>query len=721
MGSHKLRFLLFFSLMLALLLISQVGQAAPSAVQIIDYADFLAANNSDIYYNTAGSPDINCENNPNLAYGRVPIGSGPADRDRLQTGCDTFGVTAMVAGDSHIYYVAASGLFGRHDLFRRPLDGGSPEDQLTDFAGVVPGVLAVDNDYVYFILRDSMNSIRRYNMSSGETEFVAELFFSGTSRPIQMIVDSGYLYWTEGDESSPGRVRRVESSGGEPQTIADNLSFPRDIAADSSYVYWTELGGQQIVRRFKNGAGDLQTIYEGQLPVQSLIIDGSDLYFGEGKSGTQSGALKRTSTSGGMVAILTFDIGAPRDLFFANDYVYWVDGRFKRLHKDSVADGVDYVGERIEVTQGIQDGFNSVPLVSAKPTLVRFYAREGSGAANSAVAAVLHGYDGNIELPDSPLLPVQNAALDLDGNTVLRSESDRSYLFLLPSRWTTVEDLELQAQLNPGQAVYEDDYSNNLFPSLPQPFPSEARRSCLVTYPVAAVDSSDNVLIYGHPDESEAQADAYYAQMARAESILPMLLTVIPDDTELWIINPDAIEFEPFDMSTAADRDSLMSLLLATADNSDPPSGCSPATTIYAGLVHAQANSNDTSENFLYGGQGNPVGTMWSKTWVNPQPGFEDYNQPRGAFTIAHEIGHVYDRLHVDCNGPADLDLAYPYNPCQIDDSSDENAHWGFDPITWQALDPTKVADLMSYQYPKWVSDYTWEAIYDRLGGLNLA
>ena len=84
-------------------------------------------------------------------------------------------------------------------------------------------------------------------------------------------------------------------------------------------------------------------------------------------------------------------------------------------------------------------------------------------------------------------------------------------------------------------------------------------------------------------------------------------------------------------------------------------------------------------------------------------------------------IGHVWGRGDVDCNDPPYSDPAYPYDPCQIDDNNGQDAHWGFDPISWRALDTTTVSDIMSYQDPSWVSNYTWEGIMAAMSEMDSA
>lgn len=74
--------------------------------------------------------------------------------------------------------------------------------------------------------------------------------------------------------------------------------------------------------------------------------------------------------------------------------------------------------------------------------------------------------------------------------------------------------------------------------------------------------------------------------------------------------------------------------------------------------------------------------------------------------TLAQEIAHAMGRLHAPCGRPGDLDDEYPYDSGRI-------GVWGWDPITKELLDPEeRVFDFMSYCQPVWVSDYTFQGLW---------
>jgi hypothetical protein len=63
-------------------------------------------------------------------------------------------------------------------------------------------------------------------------------------------------------------------------------------------------------------------------------------------------------------------------------------------------------------------------------------------------------------------------------------------------------------------------------------------------------------------------------------------------------------------------------------------------------------------------------------------------------------------RLHAPCGRPANIDDEYPYDSGRI-------GVWGWDPLTKELLDPEeRVFDFMSYCQPVWVSDYTFQGLW---------
>jgi hypothetical protein len=78
------------------------------------------------------------------------------------------------------------------------------------------------------------------------------------------------------------------------------------------------------------------------------------------------------------------------------------------------------------------------------------------------------------------------------------------------------------------------------------------------------------------------------------------------------------------------------------------------------------------------------------------------------AETLVHEVGHAHGRLHSPCGGAQGTDPLFPYPNARL-------GSWGFDIVHDAMVDPNGSADIMSYCTPLWVSDYTFDALLDRV------
>ena len=117
--------------------------------------------------------------------------------------------------------------------------------------------------------------------------------------------------------------------------------------------------------------------------------------------------------------------------------------------------------EAIEVNQVIQDWDNSVPLVRARPTLVRVFL-ETLGTDPVRTNGRLHAYSHGVELSGSPLTSLNpSSGVLVDEDAVEdRSTMDDSLDFQLPIAWTASESLELAVEL-PGGVVCDTDLTGS--------------------------------------------------------------------------------------------------------------------------------------------------------------------------------------------------------------------------------------------------------------------
>jgi hypothetical protein len=136
-----------------------------------------------------------------------------------------------------------------------------------------------------------------------------------------------------------------------------------------------------------------------------------------------------------------------------------------------------------------------------------------------------------------------------------------------------------------------------------------------------------------------------------------------------------------------------------------------PNDVYYYGLVRP----TDTFEQYCNGsctaGIGYVTGASTGSYRAAVGIGFGDQ---RSASTMAHELGHNHGRNHAPCapGSISGVDGNYPHGGGLI-------GVWGYDPRRRVLLDPSRTTDIMGYCSSKWVSDYTYRALTDRVATLN--
>ena len=125
------------------------------------------------------------------------------------------------------------------NIRRAPVGGGPVEYVVQGRAGIPSFVIEGNNIYWAegFIQGSSESQIGTVALNGGSPrKFVNSL------KPWSLVIESGYLYWTE---YRMGLVKKVSLEGGPVQLIqSEGIFFDQyDIAADSQSVYWTEPRG----------------------------------------------------------------------------------------------------------------------------------------------------------------------------------------------------------------------------------------------------------------------------------------------------------------------------------------------------------------------------------------------------------------------------------------------------------------------------------------------
>jgi hypothetical protein len=153
---------------------------------------------------------------------------------------------------------------------------------------------------------------------------------------------------------------------------------------------------------------------------------------------------------------------------------------------------------------------------------------------------------------------------------------------------------------------------------------------------------------------------------------------------------------------------------------SDDPDLCDAddSRTHYVGMVH-QGTENTVGSAGLGIRDGDEM-MLFLNTGPNGPQAFDD---PHAGLTLAHEVGHNYDRGHVNCGRPKNTDKHYPKDRDRCNFAPIDPRGWYglefLNPTAPNVITPTMAGDVMSYAGDVWPSEYTWEAIQDQLCDAN--
>jgi hypothetical protein len=371
----------------------------------------------------------------------------------------------------------------------------------------------------------------------------------------------------------------------------------------------------------------------------------------------------------------------------------------------------------IEVTQGIQDMDNSIPLIRGKSTFARVYVTSGDQREIPGVKGVLrasrNGEPLRADFEQMRLFSYENPDRTITAHppVIARMNMDRSLNFRLPFAWIEEPgEIELTAEVWHYQCdapVTMTSTTMRLFFHVPRTYAytrirvqslgEEANVGGVVGRPL--LKPAKRVSTTGQPPNTYASLRAY------VRDIYPLA-----DQDLIEYFNPDLImpitvnayDFLSDDLLGISEWSSLLNRLgwFRTWTSSKRIKG-----SLY-GMVHRDTPvsrnggmARDTSEN---------AAGLWTDDPL-PSQDARAYTRPWGGMTLAHELGHLRGFRHVEeCRNDElnRVDRNYPYHPrADIGDGSAFGLY-GFYVNGPYPLDPSAANDLMSYCNNIWISDY---------------
>lgn len=371
--------------------------------------------------------------------------------------------------------------------------------------------------------------------------------------------------------------------------------------------------------------------------------------------------------------------------------------------------------EQVEITQGIQDQDNSIPIIAQRPLLVRAL------VGTSAPVEGVHARMNVTGMTDAKFYSNEHAPLLNDCLTLTSSDPDRgdlnaSFNFILPPEMLNRppgSSFDIDIMIDPANALGETNRDNNSasaeieFVTMPP--------VCLMTHSVRTYANFSDEVIPGQeiPDDI----------LRRAESLLPVSdIHVIP--TGNVIERFTVLGYQPYSLDpggTSNDFGMMSSLWFHRWTTSDPAI-CRNAggPTHHVGIVDEDNLTTHPDGNQFNGLARTPGRYMAFRI---RRGGLETYTTPAGGATLAHELAHNYGRRHIDCGGPQNPDPNYPYDPCVLSPLSN-GVFYGTDLMTLgepviiaprEGDEERPIGDLLSYAGRRWTSDYTWMAVYNEI------
>jgi hypothetical protein len=370
----------------------------------------------------------------------------------------------------------------------------------------------------------------------------------------------------------------------------------------------------------------------------------------------------------------------------------------------------------LEITQGIQNINNNMPLVTDRRTRARAYVKSTLYNVNN-VRARLRAFRSGVELAGSPRNANNILTVRTTGGT--RTNLNDSFWFYVPDEWRSGTVL-FRVELDYNNAVNESNEGNNTLDRT-----VAFRRSNELNLVM--------VPLHIHPKGNhDAAARTYYATNANFKRLLRNVYRFHPISQINWWYYETPLEptfhfwpfWEEWDVSTSAGKSEILSAVEWKNFWTNDWVG----RLHWMGMVHPELDTDGGL------GKGNRPGwNSWTKM-VNSNDGWPDW-YITGGNSMAHELGHNKGLKHMPCagnessGGETDSNYPWPAPNCSLA-AVDTQGYYGFD-VYYQAWDlasptvlsnsptagaPNQAFPLLGYKRARWISPYEYCKLLPQYG-----
>ena len=336
----------------------------------------------------------------------------------------------------------------------------------------------------------------------------------------------------------------------------------------------------------------------------------------------------------------------------------------------------------LEVTQGIQDLGNTVPLVARKRTYVRAHVKSNGGTYPNVRAEFSFGHSAG---PPTGRIPADNpnSRITVKANPD-RAQKGDSYYIEIPPEDLVAGTLYCHVYLNPDHEPLETNYDNNNASVILEL--TESPQVKLKLY---------YVRYYGAGQWRQASLTDMTMMVSWLRRAYPTAGVNWVMRQLLWtdVITPGLAGCGAVNNRLTAER---------YLEGNPPQWRYYGMVTDKGGWMRGCAV--DIPSYVASGPTGSPGGGSW------------DTDASYGDWYGAHELGHTYGRSHVLCRGDeAGADASYPYPGGKIGGTSQfPTRFYGWDTEQRVVYTPTWT-DMMTYCSYEWLSDYGYKGIRARL------
>lgn len=344
----------------------------------------------------------------------------------------------------------------------------------------------------------------------------------------------------------------------------------------------------------------------------------------------------------------------------------------------------------VTINQGVeiplmQDGLTvaerNAPIVRGRPALIRIFARPASAWQPRSVVARFESSAGSVE------------SRQLVAEASMPANTTSTFNFQLTGA-------EVTANFEWSISLFEGVVGS--YPGTDQAsrFPAVGREQLLASDVGGALD----VVIVPIRYLADGSGRLPDTSAAKLDVLRDVMLGLYPvPEVNITVRAP--VDFTERIEAYGQGWQSLLQAVLTQRTRDAPP-----RDVYYYGLVDPAPTPEQYCARGCVGGISN-IGTAMSN-YARGSVGV-GYDGPLSTVSFVHELGHAHGRAHAPCGlGGQASDPSYPY-PGAL------TGVWGFERGSSRLLSPTTHKDMMGYCEPRWISDYTYSALFDRIAFVN--